>query len=239
MLLLYAWIALCGFGAGWSLGSEGVPWLVVPCVLSAALGSWMLSRPEASPPDAAIPGLSHAHRAWFASSGACMLVLSLVWVAFGWTLPSLSMDGLRLDPAGALGWDAAWLMSRLEVVKWLLMAGLLGLVGALAWWGWQKRSGSPPRVALGWVFAPFFWMASLGMLVGISQPWRTAPSHALAHRWHPGMPAPQTVDLAREAMDLAKVDDAAAVWAHALALKAYQQRQLDRAGLDALLVRLA
>ena len=223
---------------GWAMGAEGAEWMIAPSVVAATLSAWLLTRlsPLEDPENM---GLAPAHRAWFASSAGCMVVLMLAWGMFGWPLPSLVLDGIRLDPAGALGWDQAWLMPRLSVVQWLLIAGAVGMVVALIRCAWQKKAGSRPRVLLGWTFAPFFWMAALGLLMGVSQPWRSAPSHELAARWSPSLEPVRVASLAENALEQSKDSAEAAVWAHALALKAYQKQEWSREHLDGFFHKLA
>lgn len=237
--LLYAIIALCGLAAGWGLGAEVAGWLVLPSIVAAALAFWLLVRsPDITTADPS-SSLAPAHRAWFSSSAACMAVLGLSWALFGWTMPSLSLDGIRLDPAGALGWDSAWMTARLSSVKWLLGAGALGMTVALVRCAQQKRKGARPCVRAGWAVAPFFWMASLGLLMGVSHPWRQAPAHEMADRWAPSL-APSAVSaLADEALEHAASSASSAIWAHALALKAYQKKAWDRPRLDAFFNKLA
>lgn len=231
LVVRYTVTAGCGLLAGWfAAHGQWLPLVATIAVGVVVFGSLLVYRARL---DGALPGnLSPAHRAWFASSAACALALVSAWLVFGISLPSLKLDGISLDPAGALGWTRHWLAPRLEVALWLLALGATAMLFPLGSWAWQKYQGRKPVVLASWALAPFFWMASLGLLAGVSSPWRQAASHPLATQWAPDLPAAVLVEMADDALAMSEKDSAAAVWAHALGLRAYQEGQFDRQRLD-------
>lgn len=231
LVVLYALMAACGLAGGWAAAVDH--WIAVAASMVAATAlACVISRQRTALLCNRASSLSPAHRAWFASALGCMVILLAAWGVFGQSLPSLSLDGVSLDPAGALGWTPQWLEPRLHVAVGLLAIGGVFVVLALGSWAWQKKKRKRPLVLTMWAAAPFFWMASLGLLAGVSEPWRQSVSHPLASQWKADLPPPELVKMAERALALSKTDPAAAVWAHALALRAYQENQFDRQRLD-------
>jgi hypothetical protein len=179
-IILYGIIALAGWCIGYALGASWASWVIAPCLAIAGLSGFTLAKT----PHLVLPNVfaakSVAHRAWFSSSWATLGAIVVIWLSVGWSLPGLNVGGLRLDPAGALGWTQDWLDPRRHLVLGLLAGGLIGMLAGVASWLWQKRAGKKPVVVALWALAPFFWMATLGLLVGITQPWRQASTHEMA-----------------------------------------------------------
>ena len=238
-IILYGVIALAGWCIGYALGSSWSSWILAPCVAVASVCAFTLAKT----PHLALPSLfatkSIAHRAWFSSSWATLAVIIIVWLAVGWGLPGLDIGGLRLDPAGALGWTPDWLAPRQQLVLALLLAGFVGMIIAVVSWLWQKRAGKKPVVVMLWALGPFFWMSALGLLVGITQPWRLAPNHEIATQWGSGVSGERLPELADLALKEAEKDATAGVWAHALGLRAYQSGAWSRQQLDGFMQVLA
>lgn len=210
-------------------------WQVVLFALSAGalMGArYWLSRPTSSQ-------WSMAHRAWFAASGACLLGVLGVWLGWGLTLPSLQLDGLELDPAGALGWDGAWLKPRLQLAALLIAWGALALSFGVLKWVWHKKSGHLPKVVIPWGATLFLWMASLGLLMGMAHPWRQAIDMEKEITWSVHLSPSQVRNKAQWALWGAEKSAPMAIWAHALALRAYQKNAYSEKELYAIWNTLA
>lgn len=236
-ILLYGLIALSGWALGYALGASWQTWVVAPCLALGGIGMFVISKTAHITPSGPFSVKSVAHRAWFASSWATLGAIFIVWISVGWSLPNINVPGLRLDPAGALGWTPQWLIPRQRLVMIFLGLGLVGLLWGVGSWLWQKHKGRAPVVLALWALPPFFWMATLGLLIGITQPWREVPENALAAAWKAQDRSAE--ELARIAIKEASENASSAVWAHALALASYEKREITRDEMGRLLSELA
>lgn len=238
-IVLYGMCALLGWGAGFALGASMSIMLVIMCIVLAGICMGVISRLTHATSKGFVSVKSIAHGAWLSSSWATLIAIVLIWALIGWSLPNLDVQGLRMDPAGALGWTPEWIAPRQYIVATLMSFGALGgLVGVISWLH-QKRSGVSPVVLVWWALPPFFWMAALGLLMGITQAWRDVPDHQLAEKWSAAPDGAALISLTEDALTRSINDASAAIWAHALIVRAYETGAIDDNTLDSHLITLA
>lgn len=238
-IVLYGMCALLGWGAGFSLGASMSILMVIICGALAVACMWVIGKLNHHQSKGFVPVGSIAHGAWLSSSWATLIAIGLIWALIGWSLPSLDVPQLRMDPAGALGWSPEWIATRQYIVVILMVLGTLGgLLGIISWFR-QKKARLAPVVRVYWAFPPFFWMGALGLLMGVTHAWRDVPDHDIAQKWVASSSESQTVALANDALSLSKTDAVAAIWAHALMFHAYETNVIDAATFDASLQTLA
>lgn len=240
-LVLYCITFVGAWLGGWLLGTGAPSWGFWLAAAGFAGGLWGLRTAPWLPSSEPAPGeaLSIAHRAWLTSSAACFMVFVGVGITVGWSFPALSYQGLELDPVGALGWTPDRLRVQLSVVYFILLLGVL--MFALGLWRWfgAHRASRPAIVVLPWALGASCWLVCLGLLIGLSQPWRNALDTPVAREWSADMPTHEIPRMAQRALAQGREDPVSAIWAHALGLRAFQQGHWDRSQLDAFLTQLA
>lgn len=224
VLAALGWFWGFGAGSGWSSIELGL--LLTAALPALLLLRWTQVQYSQSSDHLGSPPLSFAHKSWLGSAWGTGVVLIAAWVFKGWSLPRLTQADFILDPAGALGWNEAWLSHVVLAVRILMTIGTAGMIwGMYSWWKSMNKN-TPSNVVWAWAFIPFFWMATLGLVMGVSEPWRKAPDQELSSLWGNATTPQQQKELTEKWVQESH-SPAKAVWAHAALLMGHQEGWLE------------
>lgn len=231
-----AYGGLAALGWAWGYGA-GVGWspVLLGVILSGTLPAALLLRwiqlEYTAPSSNSFPPsstLSFAHRSWLGSAWGTGIVLICAWMFKGWSLPYLQQADFILDPVGALGWNDDWLVHMVFAVRVLMTIGVIGLIWGMYTWWRSINKNAPSQIVWAWALVPFFWMATLGLLMGVSEPWREAPDQGLSAAWSKATTPEKQKQLTQSWVDQSQ-SASKAVWAHAALIEGYRQGWLNQA----------